>query len=135
MPAPSRLNPAFGEAVRRVLQEHGLSLRGQRVRTGIGHMTMKDMCDGIVPSLEKLEDFARGFELDINEWRALAGYPRIEDKRSLGTIIRDRAAGRSYHAEEGATAAGYEGGPSPQTQEVLRAAEILLRDEERGIAE
>lgn len=78
---PEYTKPEFGAAVRRLLQEHGLSLRSQRVRTGINHMTVKDMTDGIPPRLETLEQFARAFRLDINEWRRLAGYPSIEDSR------------------------------------------------------
>lgn len=70
--------PAFGTAVKAVLHERGLSLRGQRLHTGIDHMTMKEMADGLPPRLEKVEQFARAFELDVNEWRALAGYDRVD---------------------------------------------------------
>lgn len=71
---PDHHRAEFGEAVKRVLASHGLSLRSQRIRTGIDHMTMKSMCDGLVPRLEKVEQFANAFGLDVNEWRALAGY-------------------------------------------------------------
>jgi len=76
---PEYSKPEFGEAVRRVLQEHGLTLRAQRIRTGIDHTTMKSMCDGIPGRLEKIEQFARAFSLDLNEWRRLAGYEPVED--------------------------------------------------------
>lgn len=33
--------------------------------------------DGIIPSLDTVERFARGFGLDVNEWRELAGYEPI----------------------------------------------------------
>ena len=70
--------PEFGEAVKQVLQQHGLSLRSQRIRTGIDHMTMKGMCDGIPPRLEKVEQFAKSFKLNVGAWRVLAGYDPVE---------------------------------------------------------
>lgn len=97
-------NPKFGEAVKAVLAEHGLTLRGQRVRTGIDHSTMKNMCDGWPTTLERVEQFARAFHLDVNEWRELAGYPRVQaDELSeedqfelaLGRGLRELA--RKYH--------------------------------------
>jgi len=75
---PEYHKPEFGEAVRRVLQEHGLTLRAQRIRTGIDHTTMKSMCDGLPGRLEKIEQFARAFNLDVNEWRKLAGFDPVD---------------------------------------------------------
>lgn len=75
-----RVRPEFGEAVTRLLQEHELSLRAARIRTGIDHVTISDMASGYVPRLEQLEAFARGFGLNVNEWRELAGYERLDEK-------------------------------------------------------
>ena len=73
-----RVDQTFGSAVARVLDEHRLGKRQQTVRTGIDHVTVGKMLDGIIPSLETVEKFARGFGLDVNEWRLLAGFPKVE---------------------------------------------------------
>ena len=77
MPKPS--NQQLAEAVKRILAEHNLSLRGQRARTGIDHVTMLGMTNGIVPNEGTIIRFARGFGLDINEWLELAGYERLPE--------------------------------------------------------
>ncbi len=66
--------PQFGEAVSRVLKEHGLSDRAAQFRTGIDRITLASMRSGYQVSLEKVEQFALAFGLDVNEWRALGGY-------------------------------------------------------------
>jgi transcriptional regulator with XRE-family HTH domain len=67
----------FGAAVREVLERHNLTLRGQRMRTGLNHVTVGGMAQGIVPSMETVIAFAKGFSLDVNEWLVLAGYEPI----------------------------------------------------------
>lgn len=42
---------------------------------------------GVPPRLDVLERFARGLRLDVNEWRELAGYPRIETPTRTGAEI------------------------------------------------
>lgn len=59
------------------MEEHGLSLRGQRPRTGLSHVTVQQMMDGVVPQMESVVAFARGFGLNVNEWLELAGYEPI----------------------------------------------------------
>ncbi len=60
-----------------VLAEHGLTLRGQRARTGLSHVTVMGMTQGYVPEMQSVVKFARGFGLDVNEWLELAGYEPI----------------------------------------------------------
>ena len=81
-----------------MVEEHGLTFRGQRIRTGLNHVTVGDMASGIVPSLDTVEKFARGFGLDVNEWRALAGYERVEDDPSPEALLWDgvRAAAMDW---------------------------------------
>ena len=67
----------------RVLGEHQLGKRQQTVRTGLDHVTIGKMMDGIIPSVETVEKFARGFKLDVNEWRGLAGYEPVESGAQL----------------------------------------------------
>jgi hypothetical protein len=76
--------PQFGEAVSRLLADRGLSDRQGQYKTGIDRITIADMRNGYVPRLEQVERFAAGFGLDINEWRALAGY---EDIRSGSDLL------------------------------------------------
>lgn len=73
-----RVDPAFGQAVTQVLSDHQLGKRQQTVRTGLDHVTIGKMMDGIIPTVETVERFARGFQLDVNEWRVLAGYEPVE---------------------------------------------------------
>lgn len=87
-----RVNPAFGDAVRRLLESHGLSLRAARIRTGIDHVTLSDMAAGYVPRVEQVEKLARGFGLDVNQWRELAGYPRVEGDPSPESVLADLGA-------------------------------------------
>jgi hypothetical protein len=64
-------------------------------------MTMQSMAQGLIPRLEKVEQFARAFGLDVNEWRVLAGYPAVEakpaaqDVEACAYLIRDALADRS----------------------------------------
>lgn len=71
--------PRLSEAVRAVLDERGLSVRNAAIRTGIDRLTLANMLDGVAPRLEIVEEFARTFSLDVNEWRLLAGYEAIRE--------------------------------------------------------
>jgi hypothetical protein len=75
-----RINDEWRAAVRRVLDEHKLSLRGAMLRTGIDHVTIGKMATGYVPRSETVMRFAQGFGLNIREWLLLAGYEPIEDQ-------------------------------------------------------
>lgn len=135
MPASPHHIPEFGEAVKRVLDEHGLSLRGQKIRTGIDHMTMKDMCDGLRPRLEKVEQFARAFGLDVNEWRELAGYPRVEEgdpDRLAAQLIKVLGGASSEEDEDFGDIRASDGAGNPDDLKVLRAVERLLRNRREG---
>ena len=81
-----RVDPQFGEMVRRVFDAHGkLSLEQARLKTKVDHQTLNRMKKGEVPRVDKVEAFAMGFKLDVNEWRQLAGYDPVES----GTQILD----------------------------------------------
>lgn len=85
MPGSWRDAPTYGEAVRRVLEEHGLTFRGQRARTALPHSTVAGWVnDGIPPSAEKARQFAEGFGLPLGEWLTKAGYSfgQLEEKPS-----------------------------------------------------
>jgi len=72
--------------VRRVFDAHGkLSLEQARLKTKVDHQTLNRMKKGEVPRVDKVEAFAMGFKLDVNEWRQLAGYDPVES----GTQILD----------------------------------------------
>src|SRR3954452_16931856 len=73
-----RSSKRFGEAVCRVLDERGLSLRAQRALTGIDHDTASQMRQGVVPRMDKVIQFARALGQNVNEWLELAGYQPIE---------------------------------------------------------
>jgi hypothetical protein len=79
--APIRPNP-FGEWVKEVLQRHGLSFRGQRVRTGIDHVTVLTWTQGGKPSVEQVAQFALGLNENITEAMRLAGFSDL-----LGEIV------------------------------------------------
>lgn len=67
----------FREAVRDELERRGLTLRSQRIRTGLAHSTLMNWLQGVKPSMEAVIQFARGLGLDEAEWLALAGYEPI----------------------------------------------------------
>jgi transcriptional regulator with XRE-family HTH domain len=110
-----RINPEFGEWVTRLFQEHGLSLRAARIRTGIDHVTLSDMAAGYVPRLEQVERLADGFGLDVNEVRERAGYPPVRT-----------SAEPTYEHLLNHTVQAYGGGPIPP--EDLEVLEAILRD-------
>ena len=91
-----RRSEKFGEAVSRLLDERGLSLRAQRLWTGIDHDTAALMRQGVVPRMDKVIQFAQGLGLEINEWLVLAGYDPLEpgwdpDRALMAGIRRIRA--------------------------------------------
>jgi hypothetical protein len=82
----SHINQAAGEAVDRVIREHGLSLRQARIRTGIDIDTLGRMRSGEVVRMDKVVAFARGFRLPVNEWLELYGYEPVEDTAAEATL-------------------------------------------------
>lgn len=95
-----RVDSKFGERVAAVLEEHGLGKRQQTVRTGIDHVTVGKMMDGIIPSLETIEKFARGFGLDVNEWRELTGYEPVVAAPDLSRLSFGQHDSPANRAEE-----------------------------------
>lgn len=78
LPVMLRTNEEFGRQVSAVVKSHSLSHAGAAIRTGVDRFTISQMMKGAVPRLEQVERFARGFGLDVNEWRELAGYEVLE---------------------------------------------------------
>lgn len=74
-----------GKAVKAVLEEHGLTSRGAPIRTGLNHVTILKMGDGVVPRSETVVRFACGFGLDVN------GVARLQYPRHFGQVT---ASGR-----------------------------------------
>jgi transcriptional regulator with XRE-family HTH domain len=131
---PARINEGFGEAVRCVLAERGLSLRQARNRTGVDVDTLSRMRQNEVPRLDKVEAFARAFHLDVNEWRQLAGYQPVEDERPALDRVRETARTLTYDEDlEGVTVAGYRGSEvSPEDAEALdRLYRAFLTEQRR----
>jgi hypothetical protein len=81
-----KANDQLGVAVKRVLDERGETLRGQRRLTGVSHVTVQAMLQGVVPQMETVAAFARGFGLDVNEWLELAGYDQVEDQAARAAL-------------------------------------------------
>lgn len=70
-----QISEAFGKAVRQVLESRqGMSIRAADRRTGINHVSIGRMAEGYIPEMETVVRWARGFNLDVNEWLRLAGY-------------------------------------------------------------
>ncbi|MBM3456915.1 MAG: helix-turn-helix domain-containing protein [Armatimonadetes bacterium] len=84
------LRPAFGDAVVSLMASvgGGLSLRQAEIRTGVDINTLSRMRSGIVPRVDKVEAFARGFGANVNDWRELAGYPRLDVESSSDRFWR-----------------------------------------------
>jgi hypothetical protein len=75
-----RQSEEFGKRVRDVLEAHGnMSNRGADRKTGVNYATISNMAVGQIPEMESVVRFARGFDLDVNEWLQLAGYEPIHN--------------------------------------------------------
>lgn len=74
-----KIIPAFGAAVARLFQERGLTPRSARAITGINHMTLHEMRQGVVPSVDLLIRFCRKLGLSLAEWLRLAEYDELLD--------------------------------------------------------
>lgn len=77
------MSPEFGEWVLAVREERGMSQRAASYKTGIDRFTLADMEKGVVVRLELVEQFARGFGLDVNDARARAGFQPVETGRQI----------------------------------------------------
>jgi hypothetical protein len=72
----------YGQAVKRVLDDHKATYRSQRARTGLPHSTVVNWVQGVPPTMEGVVAFARGFDEDVNEWLKLAGFPTLPPRGS-----------------------------------------------------
>lgn len=72
-----RIDISFGDWVQSVLKERNLGYRQQTLYTGINHVTLMKMASGVVPAMETVIRFARGFGLDVNQVLRRAGYPPV----------------------------------------------------------
>lgn len=92
--------------------KHGrLSLRQTSIRTGVDIDTLSRMREGVVPRVDKIEAFADGFGLNINDWRELAGYPRLDAESIETRFWRRFGEAHSRLAREGI----YLPAPTPDT--------------------
>jgi hypothetical protein len=129
-----RINRAFGEAVSRFLDERNLSHRQTRIRTGIDIDTVGRMRAGDVPRIDKVIDFARGFDEPINKWLELAGYPPIKDDRPPLERIREAAQELTYEPEmDDITLGGWDGAQDipPEDLELMQRYYRALLAEKR----
>lgn len=78
----------LSEAVRDVLSRRNLSINAASKRLRIDRNTLTRFSEGIPMRLELVEQFARGLGEDINRWRSLAGYPRVELTPRLHFLAR-----------------------------------------------
>lgn len=70
----SRVSKAFGEIIKKFLQDNNLTFRAAGLESSISAAYWKDMSDGRVPSEEVIERISQSFEgLDENELRSAAG--------------------------------------------------------------
>jgi|GEM_PF-6753041 len=141
----SLLNQAFAEAVCRTMDNwrgQRLSLRQARMRTGVDIDTLSRMRHGEVPRMDKVVAFARGFELDPNDWLELAGYERLDKPRESSTPppgesdqerLREHVAGmverlRAQGVELDPQVGTYYGGASSLTvDEIIHTLEAVER--------
>ncbi|HEU4754152.1 MAG TPA: helix-turn-helix transcriptional regulator, partial [Armatimonadota bacterium] len=107
-----RLQPQLAVRTTALLKKRGLSLRAAALKTGIDRLTMSKLAGGVPPRIELIEQFARAFNEDVNEWRALAGYPCVESG-----LPRVTAESRPHPAVG-----------EMDRQEILRDAAVLALD-------
>lgn len=81
-------------AVRDVLDARKTNPYAIHVRYGISRESLTKLMNGIPPSVEVVERFARAMGLDVNEWRELCGYPRVGWASSDMRDLIDLAMGR-----------------------------------------
>lgn len=143
-------NQAFAERVQQLLNKHGLSLRGQRVRTGVSHVTVQAMLQGVVPQMETVVAWAQGFGEDVNEWLILAGYepirpptPAAAARQLLDLADRELEAGQEITREPEVgefTLDGYAGRENFSPADLRRieaAVRVLLKEieVEKGLSD
>ena len=69
----------LGEVVLAALKRKNLNPYSANQRFGISREVITRMTLGKPPALEVAERFARAFDLDVNQFRQLCGYPPVED--------------------------------------------------------
>lgn len=60
------------------LRQKNLTPHAAHLRLRMSRESINKLLNGTPIQLELVEQFARGLGLDVNEWRELAGYPRVE---------------------------------------------------------
>lgn len=80
MTQPNNLWPQY---VDRVLRKHGLSRRGQRIRTRIPHSTVNSWFELVPPQYGNVVQFAAGLGEDINEALKAAGFDPLPELQAL----------------------------------------------------
>lgn len=75
--AAGGVNEMFAQAVKGLRAKHGLSQMQAEIKTGVDRFTISRMEQGLVPRLDIVEKWARGFGEDVNRWRELAGYQPV----------------------------------------------------------
>lgn len=122
----------FAQAVKDLRASHGLSQMQAEIRTGVDRFTISRMEQGLVPRLDIVEKWARGFGEDINRWRELAGYPPVVNgaRRLIDRLAEvRRETGVDFHVSADELAAAFE---PPEVQDQLIAqvrARLLQRQQ------
>lgn len=83
------------------MERHGLTARGQRVRTGIAHSTLTNWKHGVRPGVEAVVQFARGLGEDVGEALRAAGYTDLSNER----LVQDSDAAEKAAQDTAARAA------------------------------
>lgn len=128
----------LAQAVENALRERNLTVNAASIRLGIDRNALTRFKAGKPLTLELVERFARGLRYDVNEWRELCGYPRIEpsDPNEALDVVVEHSQELTYDADlEGLDdVRKYEGFGklSPEAQAaILRITRAIISEERR----
>ena len=107
-----------------------MTLRAADRKTGVNYGTLSNMTMGQIPEMESVVKFAQGFNLDTNEWLALADYPPVINGArrlfdGLDQIRQETGVNFTVNADELAAALD-----PPEVQDRL-LAQVRARVEQR----
>lgn len=133
---------ALAQAVTSALAERNLSVNAASIRLRIDRQALTRFSQGIPPSLEVVERFARGMGLDVNEYRKLSGYPPVDPPADVGILAKaiistHEAQAASLELEyepdlENVRIVGYEGRVTPEDRELaLKVLRAVLAESRR----